>query len=350
MGLKMDTYLGYKARFARPEEAQRAYDFYNRDIRPRQVYLRRWRVFKQAVYDGRVLIVTDNENRIVAASAAYPVAGGREIPIKAGIDGKPTEYGRAIEIGSVLKDPEKTEIKGFFHNFIYTSWMLEIAKRAGKDWPEYSMIITNVQEQLKNMLARLESGKPENAEATGSVLRWERFVPTADLEKAVGNTMDSTELNFGSRKIFLFAPLWSLLPAARQMMQYCTNGYLTNREGDHLEIDLTELRLSETASAIISKRGEFEQLKQSADTMGRPDNTAWADVGKRFVPSIRSSPVGTRAKVVQLRGAGVEATGTRVIGGLRRRRKVEALEGAANPSPPTRRRVAALPQERAVAT
>ncbi|MDP9126980.1 MAG: hypothetical protein M3N08_01790 [Pseudomonadota bacterium] len=288
MAKKLD-YDGYVVRFATPEDSRDVLDFYKDDEkRTPAVYLRKEELIREQIERGLFLIVKNKHDRIIAASAIYPLADGQKIDCVAE-NGRVTEKGRAVELGSVLRwgdtpNEHNSLPRGFWHPLLIGLLMVEVFRRADADI-EADLLIGTIQTDRTQNIRRLTGRAPM------SPFEWELFEPTVALQKASGETTEDE--NIQRRKQHFRGRVMDLPRIASYLMNAHKKGYIENQWGEKLGIDTSELPHA-TLEAIINNKNFFALPKKiGADPYHQRDNRSWSGEARRFrerIPKPRNKP------------------------------------------------------------
>jgi hypothetical protein len=263
---------GYVARFATPEETGSILSFYADEThRTKAVYLRKPEIIHQQIQAGLFLTVRNKHNQLVAASSVYSLAGGQEIDCVA--EGKKViEKGRVYEVGSVLRWGDTPNAdgrlpEGFWHPFLIGIMEVEVFRRGESDL-KTDLLVGNVQSDRTANIQRL------TGQTTPTPFAWKLFEPAQALEKAFGETTEDP--NAQRTKQYFRATPSDLPNIATYLYKSRQRGYLTNRNGGKLGIDLSDLPIHETIEDIITHPSFFKSPR------GGIDKRSWAEMSRQF--------------------------------------------------------------------
>ncbi len=253
-------------KYAEPSEFEKVMSFYaDTERRTQAVYLRDEEVIASQISKKLFLTVRDEDDTIVASSALYSLAQGRDIGCVANSIGDVKESGQVVELGSVLrmnhgKDDHDLP-PGIWNVLLFGVPMIMAFNRAGSPELPIDILVADVQTNLTNTINHVTG-----AESTKSPLKWELMKPAQEL---VNSFLDTTrDENTARDKNFYRAPVSNLYAVAKSLSHIVSTGYITNHRGERIGLDFSGLELRDTLNEIVQKKGYFTKL---------PHNMSWSE-------------------------------------------------------------------------
>jgi hypothetical protein len=307
------------------------FKFYE-EHRTHAVYLRTREEIAKSVENGLFLIVENPQGQMIAGSGIYMLNDGKPFPAFMSDDqDRRAKYGVVAELGSVLRWkeglPEDKRYPGPWHPFLISVPMVLLAQRAGTIPPgeargelPVDYLIGDIQITERSVASRLMGQVPLTP------LNWKLIAqPTKELEDHFKSTTD--DKNKERPKDFYIGHPSNLVEVAKYL-QKCIRFGLTTREGDVLNVDVSDLidhwtthwvndrsqrvtfldRLVANARSISSFTGKWkdfgDDINNIAPHRGRPlkVNNGYND--RREITSVdsRSHTTGAREEVTRAAG------------------------------------------------
>ncbi|MFY9287111.1 MAG: hypothetical protein WAO98_01290 [Alphaproteobacteria bacterium] len=312
-----------KVTIAQPEEVGEILAFYQQH-RTHAVYLRNEEDIRHSVANELFAITRNNDGQIIAASGVYILGNGQNIEC---IGNGRSAHGVVAELGSVLRWPEGLpegqRYPGIWHPFLFSVPMILLAQKVGKgpDQIPVDFLVADVQTTERSTLKRL-MGQVDLTPLNWTIVDH----PGAGLVESFKKTVSDQETNRDNDKFFLIGDIGNLPEVAAYLRKCIKAGFLTNRYGDKLRIDMSDL-VEKWTDNPTRKAGEqritvLDRIVSNGNTLSRFENMAWCELPRIFdhdatrrgeplkVPAAANSDYHGSSPVTLIAEAGSAVTGS----------------------------------------